>query len=56
MKFRAMLCDTFIDVQASDELAAQEMAFAKCVRDLSPSDFIVWQTDENDAWKREQPA
>jgi len=41
MKYRAMLGDRFIDVEAADELGAQEQAFAKLVRDLSPSDFVI---------------
>lgn len=40
-KFRTMLGDRFIDVEADCEAAAQEMAFAKLVRDLSPADFVI---------------
>ena len=40
-KFRTMLGDRFIDVEAESEAAAQEMAFAKLVRDLTPADFVI---------------
>lgn len=50
-KFRTMLGDRFIEVDAIDELAAQEQAFAKHVRDLSPADFTIcgdeWVTADN---------
>lgn len=55
MKFRAMLGDQFIDVEADTEKAAQEQAFAKLVRSLSPAQFIVWPTGNEDEW-REEPA
>ena len=50
-KFRTMLGDRFIDVEAESEAAAQEMAFAKLVRDLSPADFVIcgeeWAAERN---------
>lgn len=55
MKFRALLGDQFIDVEADSEKAAQEQAFAKFVRSLSPAHFTVWETGEADEW-REEPA
>jgi hypothetical protein len=55
MKFRAMLGDQFIDVDADSEKAAQEMAFAKFVRSLRPEHFTVWETGDADEW-REEPA
>jgi hypothetical protein len=55
MKYRAMLGDQFIDVEADTEAAAQEQAFAKFVRSLSPAHFTVWPTGAEDEW-REEPA
>jgi hypothetical protein len=49
-----MLGDQFIDVEADTEAAAQEQAFAKFVRDLSPADFTAWETGPQDAWAGEQ--
>lgn len=56
MKFRAMLGDQFIDVEAETEAAAQEQAFAKFVRSLSPAHFTVWETGDQDEWREEQQA
>jgi hypothetical protein len=56
MKFRAMLGDRFLDVEAETEAAAQEQAFARLVRDLSPSDFTVWETGPADEWAKESSA
>lgn len=44
-----MLGDRFIEVDAADELAAQEQAFAKHVRDLRPEDFIICGEEWADA-------
>lgn len=48
-----MLGDRFIDVEADSAAAAQEMAFAKLVRDLSPADFVIcgeeWNGEVSDA-------
>lgn len=54
MKFRAMLGDQFIDVEADSEKAAQEQAFAKFVRSLSPAHFTVWETGNADDWRAEE--
>lgn len=56
MKYRALLGDQFIDVEADSEEAAQEQAFAVTVRGLSPADFIVWETGPRDEWAQEKPA
>ena len=56
MKFRAMLGDQFIDVEADTEEAAQEQAFAKFVRSLSPAHFTVWETGPQDEWAEEKQA
>ena len=56
MKFRAMLGDQFIDVEADTEEAAQEQAFAKFVRSLSPAHFTVWETGPQDEWAEEKSA
>lgn len=56
MKFRCLLGDRFLDVEADSEAAAQEQAFARLVRDLSPSNFIVWETGPQDEWRREEAA
>jgi hypothetical protein len=53
MKFRCMLGDRFLDVQAESLEAAQEQAYAKLVRDLSPSDFVAWETGPTDEWRKE---
>jgi hypothetical protein len=53
MKFRCMLGDRFLDVQAESLEAAQEQAFARLVRDLSPADFIAWETGPTDEWRKE---
>lgn len=50
-KYRAMLGDRFIEVEAHSEEAAQEQAFAKLVRDLKPQEFTVWETGDHDDWK-----
>ena len=49
-RFRALLCDPFITVEAENVEEAQLAAFARFVRDLSPGDFTVWQSREGDAW------
>jgi hypothetical protein len=54
MKFRCMLGDRFLDVQAESLEAAQEQAFARLVRDLSPADFIAWETGPTDEWRAEK--
>jgi hypothetical protein len=51
MKWRCMLGDRFIDVEADSEVAAQEQAFARTVRDLTPADFIAWETGPTDEWR-----
>lgn len=51
MKFRALLEAEFLDIEAQSIEGAQEMAFAKHVRDLRPSDFTCWPTGEHDEWK-----
>lgn len=56
MKFRCMLGDQFIDVEAATEAAAQEQAFAKFVRSLSPAHFTVWETGDQDDWAEEKTA
>jgi hypothetical protein len=56
MKFRALLGDRFLEVEAETVEGAQEQAFAKLVRDLSPADFTAWPTDENDEWGKESAA
>lgn len=53
MKWRAMLGDQFIDVEADSEKAAQEMAFARLVRQLSPAHFICWESGSADEWSEE---
>lgn len=53
MKFRCLLGDQFIDVEAESEAGAQEQAFAKLVRSLSPEQFIVWETGPADEWREE---
>jgi hypothetical protein len=45
-----MLGDRFISVEADSVEAAQEQAFAKTVRDLSPADFTAWETGPQDEW------
>jgi hypothetical protein len=49
-KYRAMLGDRFIEVEASSEEEAQNLAFAKAVRDLKPQDFTVWATGDQEDW------
>lgn len=56
MKFRCMLGDQFIDVEADSEAGAQEQAFAKLVRDLSPAQFIAWETGPADEWRNDPVA
>lgn len=56
MKYRALLGDRFLEVEADDEQHAQEIAFAKLVRDLTPRDFTVWPTGPEDDWKKEPSA
>lgn len=51
MKFRALLGDRFIDVEAESEEEAQNLAFAKAVRDIRPQDLVVWQTGDHDDWR-----
>jgi hypothetical protein len=51
MKYRALLGDRFLDIEAESEAGAQEQAFARLVRDLSPGDFTVWPTGPGDDWK-----
>lgn len=53
MKYRALLGDKFLYVEADNEAAAQEIAFAKTVRDLKPTDFTVWETGPDDEWREE---
>jgi len=48
-----MLGDRFVDVEAESEAEAQELAFAKTIRDLTPAQFIVWETGPEDIWKGE---
>lgn len=55
MKYRCMLGDQFIDVEAETEAGAQEMAFARTVRSLSPAHFTVWPTGSEDDWRDEEP-
>ena len=43
-----MLGDRFIDVEAESLEAAQEQAFARTVRDLSPTDFKAWEPGADD--------
>ena len=47
-----MLPDQFIEVDADSEEAAQEQAFAKHVRDLSPAHFVVC----GEEWAQEETA
>lgn len=51
MKYRLLLGDRFIEVEADSPAAAQEQAFAKHVRNLSPADFVIcgeeWGTERN---------
>lgn len=54
MKYRALLGDQFLEVEADTEEAAQEQAFAKMVRALSPSHFVVWPTGPQDEWGEAQ--
>ena len=56
MKFRAIVDDQFIEVDAADRADAQNQAFAKFVARLSPSNFIVWETGPQDEWRREESA
>jgi hypothetical protein len=51
-----MLGDQFIDVEAETEAGAQEQAFAKLVRSLSPAQFTVWETGPQDEWAEEKQA
>lgn len=50
MKFRCLLGDRFINVEADSIEGAQEQAFARVVRDLSPADFTAWETGPQDEW------
>lgn len=54
MKYRALLGDQFIDVDADSDRAAQEMAFAKFIRALTPAHFTVWATGDQDEWGEEK--
>lgn len=54
VKYRCLLGDQFIDVEADSEAAAQEQAFAKLVRSLSPAQFTVWETGPADDWAEEK--
>jgi hypothetical protein len=47
-KFRALLSDTFIDVDADTEEEAQRFARARLIQELEASHFIVWQTGTNE--------
>jgi hypothetical protein len=55
VKFRCLLGDQFMEVDATDRDDAQNQAFAKFVARLSPSDFIVWETGPQDEWREESP-
>lgn len=55
MRYRALLGDQFLEVEAESEEAAQEQAFAKLIRSLSPAHFTVWETGEQDEWRDESP-
>ena len=48
--------DQFIDVDVESEAAAQEQAFAKLVRSLSPAQFIAWETGPADEWAEDKSA
>lgn len=52
-KYRCMLGDRFIDVEADSEEQAQNVAFAKHLRSLSPAHFTVWETGSQDDWAEE---
>lgn len=54
MKYRCMLGDRFIDVEAENEQEAQEQAFARHIRSLTPVDFQVWPTGKDDDWRDER--
>jgi hypothetical protein len=53
VKFRCLIEPQFIDVVAANAYDAQLLAFAKMVRDLSPSDFVAWETGPTDEWRKE---
>lgn len=48
MRFRAMLPDWFIDVEAPTEEDAARLAREALLRDLKPESFIVWPSDRQD--------
>jgi len=45
-RYRCVLAEIEYEVQADSDLAAQEQAFAKAVRDLRPQDFWVLREKE----------
>jgi len=47
-KYRAMLGDTFIDVDADTEEEAKKFARCQLIQALRDEDFIVWQTGDNE--------
>jgi hypothetical protein len=49
-----MLGDRFLEVEAQSEAEAQEQAFARTVRDLTPADFTAWVTGPQDDWNDEE--
>lgn len=45
-----MLGDQIVDVEADSDEEAQNIAFAKIVRELKPQHFTVWETSDEDVW------
>jgi hypothetical protein len=54
VKYRCLVEPTYVTVEADNRYDAQLLAFAKTVRDLSPSDFVVWETGPKDEWAEEE--
>jgi hypothetical protein len=46
MKFRAMFGDTFIDVEADDEVGAARLAAHKLRESINADSFIVWENED----------
>lgn len=51
MKFRCLLEPVIVEVDAENQYDAQLFAFARYVRDLSPSDIQCWEAKAGDEWE-----
>jgi len=53
-RFRLMLADKFQTIEAESAEEAQDLAFAKTVRELRPEHFECWESGLDDIWGEEQ--